>query len=81
MRFRAASGEDGTRRFWFGGFFHMLGAWERHRFNGDAVAVCSEGGCGSGNAKQSFAGRIPKRRVCEKISCYNTKVIATLLNH
>ena len=35
----------------------------------------------SGKAKQSFAGRIPKRRVCEKISCYNTKVIATLLNH
>ena len=43
--------------------------------------VCSRDGCGSGNAKRSFAGRIPKRRVCEKISCYNTKVIATLLNH
>ena len=43
--------------------------------------VYSGGNCGSGNAKQSFAGRIPKRRVCEKISCYNTKVIATLLNH
>ena len=23
--------------------------------------VCSGGGCGSGNAKRSFAGRIPKR--------------------
>ena len=23
------------------------GAWERHRFNGGAVAVCFEGGCGS----------------------------------
>ena len=32
--------------FWFGGFFHMLGAWERHRFNGGAVAVCFEGCCG-----------------------------------
>ena len=31
---------DGTRRFWFGGLFYMLGAWERHRFNGGAVAVC-----------------------------------------
>ena len=37
---------DGTRRFWFGGFFHTLGAWERHRFNGGAVAVCFEGCCG-----------------------------------
>ena len=26
IRRRAASGEDGTRRFWFGGFFHMLGS-------------------------------------------------------
>ena len=25
------------------GIFHMLGAWERHRFNGGAVAVCFEG--------------------------------------
>ena len=31
---RAASGEDGTRRFWFGGLFHTLGAWERHRGGG-----------------------------------------------
>ena len=37
---------DGTRGFWFGGFFHTLGAWERHRFNGGAVAVCFEGCCG-----------------------------------
>ena len=40
IRRRAASGEDGTRRFCFGGFFHMLGAWERHRFN------CGRGGWG-----------------------------------
>ena len=33
--------------FGFGGSFHMLGAWERHRFNGGAVAVCFEGCCGS----------------------------------
>ena len=53
---RAASGEDGTRGlvFLFGGcsgvggeFFHTLGAGERHRFNGGAVAVCFEGCCGS----------------------------------
>ena len=25
---------DGTRRFWFGGLFHTLGAWERHRGGG-----------------------------------------------
>ena len=29
-----------------GGFFHTPGAWERHRFNGGAVAVCFEGCCG-----------------------------------
>ena len=29
--------------FWLRGFFHTLGAWERHRFNGGAVAVCFEG--------------------------------------
>ena len=34
---------DGTRGFWFGGLFHTPGAWERHRFNGGAVAVCFEG--------------------------------------
>ena len=35
-----------------------LGTTQRGR---GAVVVCFEGGCGSGNAKQSFAGRIPKR--------------------
>ena len=38
---------DGTRGFCFGGLFHTPGAWERHRFNGGAVAVCFEGCCGS----------------------------------
>ena len=33
--------------FGLGGFFHTPGAWERHRFNGGAVAVCFEGCCGS----------------------------------
>ena len=37
---------DGTRGFCFGGLFHTPGAWERHRFNGGAVAVCFEGCCG-----------------------------------
>ena len=32
--------------FGLGGFFHTLGAWERHRFNGGAVAVCFECCCG-----------------------------------
>ena len=31
---------DGTRRFWFGGFFHMLGAWERHRIVLSAPPHC-----------------------------------------
>ena len=31
---------DGTRRFWFGGFFHMLGAWERHRIVSSAPPRC-----------------------------------------
>ena len=45
---------DGTRRFLFGGFFHTLwsGSTRELGFCGgakgrDAVAVCSEGGCGS----------------------------------
>ena len=63
-----------------GGLFHMLGSghsapscrWidcERIPRDSDGKAsppcgrgcVCSGGNCGSGNAKQSFAGRIPKR--------------------
>ena len=46
IRRRATSGEM-ARGFWF--------------FLGGAVAVCFEGCCGGGNAKRSFAGRIPKR--------------------
>ena len=41
------SGATARGGFWFGGFFHTPGAWERHRFNGGAVAVCFEGCCGS----------------------------------
>ena len=39
----AASGGTARGGFWFGG----SGAWERHRFNGGAVAVCFEGDCRS----------------------------------
>ena len=46
IRRRATTGVM-ARGFWF--------------FLGGAVAVCFEGCCGGGNAKRSFAGRIPKR--------------------
>ena len=36
-------GGAGEGVFGLGGLFHTLGAWERHRFNGGAVAVCFEG--------------------------------------